>query len=182
MALEQALASLDELAPGCSARVYHALTIHQVTQVDTHRWLLAKLAAVPKWVRDARSRGFLVSYVIEDAPVAGVLERKERRRFRKAKRAVRKYANPRGRRRWSLLAASIVARLPSPVGADPRSHRPDSHRRRLGLRISLDFLGMRGRITALTVVGCSMVAAAIAGALMPRPTGAPVSVPWEARQ
>ena len=42
--LERALASLDELAPGCSARVYHALTIHKVTQVDTHRWLLAKLA------------------------------------------------------------------------------------------------------------------------------------------
>jgi len=91
-ALEQALASLDELAPGCSGRVYHALAIHKVTQVDTHRWLLAKLAAVPKWVREARSRGFLVSYVIEDAPVTGVLERKDRRRFRKAKRAVRKYA------------------------------------------------------------------------------------------
>ena len=50
-ALEQALASLDEMAPGCSGRVYHALAIHKVTQVDTHRWLLAKLAAVPKWVR-----------------------------------------------------------------------------------------------------------------------------------
>jgi hypothetical protein len=91
-ALERALASLDELAPGCSSRVYHALAIHKVTQVDTHRWLLAKLAAIPKWARDARSRGFLVSYVIEDAPVADVLGRKERRRFRRAKRVVRKYA------------------------------------------------------------------------------------------
>lgn len=90
--LEAALASLDELAPGCSARVYHALAIHKVTQVDAHRWLLIKLAAVPKWVAEARSRGFLVSYVIEDAPVAAPLGRKERRRFRKAKRAVRKYA------------------------------------------------------------------------------------------
>ena len=80
------------MAPGCSARVYHALTIHKVTQVDTHRWLLAKLAAVPKWASDARSRGFIVSYVIEDAPMKGVLERKERRTFRKAKRVVRKYA------------------------------------------------------------------------------------------
>lgn len=91
-ALQDALASLDELAPGCSARVNHALAIHKVTQVDTHRWLLAKLAAVPKWVRDARARGFIVSYVIEDGPVSGVLDRKERRRFRHAKRAVRKYA------------------------------------------------------------------------------------------
>ena len=91
-ALEEALASLDDLAPGCSARVYHTLATHEVTQVDTHRWLLAKLAAVPKWARDARARGFLVSYVIEDAPLTGVLERGERRRFRKAKRAVRKYA------------------------------------------------------------------------------------------
>jgi len=91
-ALEQALASLDELAPGCSTRVYHALAIHKVTQVDTHHWLLAKLAAVPKWGLEARARGFMVSYVIEDAPVNHVLERKERRRFRKAKRAVRKYA------------------------------------------------------------------------------------------
>jgi hypothetical protein len=90
--LEEALDSLDELAPGCSARVHHALAIHRVTQVDAHRWLLAKLAAVPKWVRDARSRGFLVSYVIEDAPVTEAWGRKERRRFRKAKRAVRKYA------------------------------------------------------------------------------------------
>jgi hypothetical protein len=91
-ALQDALASLDELAPGCSARVNHALAIHKVTQVDTHRWLLAKLAAVPKWVRDARARGFIVSYVIEDGPVSGVFDRKERRRFRHAKRAVRKYA------------------------------------------------------------------------------------------
>lgn len=90
--LQEALASLDELAPGCSARVYHALAIHKVTQVDTHQWLLTKLAAIPKWVREARSRGFLVSYVIEDAPVLAPLGRKERRRFRKAKRAVRKYA------------------------------------------------------------------------------------------
>ena len=90
--LEQALASLDELAPGCSARVYHALAIHKVTQVDAHQWLLAKLAAIPKWALEARSRGFIVSYVIEDAPVADVLGRKERRRFRKAKRVVRKYA------------------------------------------------------------------------------------------
>jgi hypothetical protein len=90
--LERALASLDELAPGCSKRVYEALAGHEVTQVDTHRWLLAKLAAVPMWVRDARSRGFLASYAVEDVPVAGVLDRKERRRFRKAKRAVRKYA------------------------------------------------------------------------------------------
>jgi len=90
--LEQALASLDELAPGCRARVHHALAIHQVTRIDAHQWLLAKLAAVPKWVREARSRGFLVSYVIEDAPVAAPLGRQERRRFRKAKRAVRKYA------------------------------------------------------------------------------------------
>lgn len=90
--LEEALASLDELAPGCSARVYHALAIHKVTQVDAHQWLLAKLAAVPKWALDARTRGFVVSYVIEDAPLAEVLEGKERRRFRKAKRAVRKYA------------------------------------------------------------------------------------------
>lgn len=91
-ALQEALASLDELAPGCSARVHHALAIHRVTHVDTHRWLLAKLAAVPKWVRDARSRGLIVSYAIEDGPVSGVLERKDRRRFRQAKRAVRKYA------------------------------------------------------------------------------------------
>lgn len=91
-ALEEALRSLEELAPGCSARVYHALAIHKVTQVDTHRWLLAKLAAVPKWAREARSRGFLVSYVIEDAPVTGILEPKDRRRFRRSKRAVRKYA------------------------------------------------------------------------------------------
>lgn len=91
-ALQQALAALDELIPGCSARVHHALAIHKVTQVDTHRWLPAKLAAVPKWAAEARSRGFLVSYVIEDTPMDEVLERKERRRFRKAKRAVRKYA------------------------------------------------------------------------------------------
>jgi len=91
-ALEEALGSLDALVPGCSARVHHALAIHEVTRVDTHQFLLMKLAAVPKWVRDARSRGFLVSYVIEDAPVHTVLEPKERRRFRKAKRAVRKYA------------------------------------------------------------------------------------------
>lgn len=91
-ALDQALDSLDEIAPGCSARVHHALAIHQVTQVDTHRWLPVKLAAVPKWALEARSRGFLVSYVIEDAPVTQVLGRKERRSFRKAKRAVRKYA------------------------------------------------------------------------------------------
>ena len=31
---------------------------------------------------------------------------------------------------------------------------------------------MRGRITALMVVGCLMIAAALAGALMPRPSGA----------
>jgi len=91
-ALEQALSMLDGMAPGCSARVYQALSIHKVTQVDTHHWLLAKLAAVPKWARDARSRGFIVSYVIEDVPMAAVLDRKDRRRFRKAKRAVRKYA------------------------------------------------------------------------------------------
>lgn len=90
--LEQALASLDGVAPGCSSRVFHALAIHQVTRVDTHTSLLVKLAAVPKWVREARSRGFLVSYVIEDAPMSDVMGRKERRRFRKAKRAVRKYA------------------------------------------------------------------------------------------
>jgi hypothetical protein len=104
-ALEQALASLDELAPGCSSRVYHALAIHKVTQVDTHRWLLAKLAAIPKWVRDARSRGFLVSYVIEDAPVADVFGRKERRRFRKAKRVVRKYAT---REVVAVMASSLL--------------------------------------------------------------------------
>jgi hypothetical protein len=91
-ALQEALGSLDELVPGCSARVHHALAIHEVTRVDSHQLLLMKLAAVPKWVRDARSRGFLVSYVIEDAPVETVLDAKERRRFRKAKRAVRKYA------------------------------------------------------------------------------------------
>lgn len=91
-ALERALASLDELAPGCSARVYHALATHEVTQVDTHRWLLAKLATVPVWVGEARARGFIVSYAIEDAPVEGIFGRKERRAFRKAKRAVRKYA------------------------------------------------------------------------------------------
>lgn len=91
-ALDEALSSLDELAPGCSARVQQALAIHKVTQVDTHRWLLAKLAAVPRWAGEARSRGFLVSYAIEDVPVADVLGRKERRRFRKAKRVVRKYA------------------------------------------------------------------------------------------
>jgi hypothetical protein len=90
--LERALASLDELAPGCSARVHHALAAHKVTQVDSHRWLLAKLATVPIWVRDARARGLIVSYAIEDAPMEAVLDRKERRRFRKAKRAVRKYA------------------------------------------------------------------------------------------
>lgn len=105
LALEQALASLDELAPGCSARVYHALAIHKVTQVDTHRLLLAKLVAIPKWVRDARSRGFLVSYVIEDAPVSDVLGRKERRRFRKAKRTVRKYAT---REVVATMAASLL--------------------------------------------------------------------------
>ena len=104
-ALDQALASLDELAPGCSARVYHALAIHKVTQVDTHRLLIAKLAAIPKWVRDARSRGFLVSYVIEDAPVADVLGRKERRRFRKAKRTVRKYAT---REVVATMASSLL--------------------------------------------------------------------------
>ncbi len=104
-ALEQALASLDELAPGCSARVYHALAIHKVTQVDTHRWLLAKLAAIPKWARDARSRGFIVSYVIEDAPVADILQRKERRRFRKAKRVVRKYAT---REVVATMASSLL--------------------------------------------------------------------------
>ena len=91
-ALDGALSSLDELAPGCSARVHQALAIHQVTQVDTHHWLIAKLAAIPKWASEARSRGFLVSYAIEDVPMTRVLERKERRRFRKAKRAVRKYA------------------------------------------------------------------------------------------
>ncbi len=66
-ALDGALSSLDELAPGCSARVYQALAIHQVTQVDTHHWLIAKLAAIPKWASEARSRGFLVSYAIEAA-------------------------------------------------------------------------------------------------------------------
>ena len=91
-ALDVALSSLDELVPGCSARVYQALAIHKVTQVDAHHWLIAKLAAVPKWAREARSRGFLVSYAIEDVPMSRVLERRERRRFRKAKRAVRKYA------------------------------------------------------------------------------------------
>jgi hypothetical protein len=90
--LEEALDSLDELAAGSSARVHHALAIHKVTQVDVHRWLLVKLATVPKWVREARSRGFLVSYVIEDVSVTEAWGRKERRRFRKAKRAVRKYA------------------------------------------------------------------------------------------
>ncbi len=90
--LVEALASLDELAPGCSTRVYHALAVHEVTQIDAHQWLLAKLAAVPRWVRDARSRGFLVSYVIEDAPIAAPLGPNDRRRFRKAKRAVRRYA------------------------------------------------------------------------------------------
>jgi hypothetical protein len=104
-ALEEALASLDELAPGCSGRVYHALAIHKVTQVDTHHWLLAKLAAVPKWAREARARGFIVSYVIEDAPVKGVLERRERRRFRKAKRAVRKYAT---REVVAVMASSLL--------------------------------------------------------------------------
>lgn len=91
-ALDGALSSLDELAPGCSARVHQALAIHKVTQVDTHHWLIAKLAAVPKWALEARSRGFLVSYAIEDVQMTRVLERKERRRFRKAKRVVRKYA------------------------------------------------------------------------------------------
>ncbi|MGB3050235.1 MAG: hypothetical protein WBB42_04520 [Polyangiales bacterium] len=92
VALDQALDTLDALVPGCSARVYQSLAIHQVTQVDAHSWLVAKLAAVPKWAREARARGFLVSYVIEDVPMARVLERKERRSFRKAKRVVRKYA------------------------------------------------------------------------------------------
>jgi hypothetical protein len=105
VALEQALASLDELVPGCSVRVYHALAIHKVTRVDTHRLLIAKLAAIPKWTRDARSRGFLVSYVIEDAPVTEVLGRKERRRFRKAKRAVRKYAT---REVVAIMASSLL--------------------------------------------------------------------------
>jgi uncharacterized membrane protein len=104
-ALEQALVALDEIAPGCSSRVYHALAIHKVTQVDTHQWLLAKLAALPKWVRDARARGFIVSYVIEDAPVKGALERQERRRFRKAKRAVRKYAR---REVVAVMASSLL--------------------------------------------------------------------------
>ena len=75
-----------------AAVAYITRSRSKVTQVDTHRWLLAKLAAVPKWVREARSRGFIVSYVIEDAPMAGVLDRKGRRRFRKDKRTVRKYA------------------------------------------------------------------------------------------
>ena len=120
--------------------MYQALAIHKVTQVDTHRWLLAKLAAIPKWARDARSRGFLVSYVIEDVPMSGVLERSERRRFRKAKRTVRKYATREVVAVGGLVAASIVARLPSLAGADPRSHRPDSHRRCLDLWLPLDFL------------------------------------------
>lgn len=90
--LEEAVAVLEEFAPGCRTRIRHALAVHKVTQIDAHRWMVAKFAMVPRWAIDARNRGFLVSYVVEDVPLTRVLSRKEQRQFRKAKRAVRTYA------------------------------------------------------------------------------------------
>jgi hypothetical protein len=91
--LEKALATLDEIIPGCAARVRKALAAHQVTQRDAHSLLLVKLATIPQWLREARGRGFLVSYVIEEAPLDRILSKKERRAVRRSKRAVRKHAS-----------------------------------------------------------------------------------------
>lgn len=90
--LESSLRDLDELAPGSGASVRQALATQQITEIDTHALLLVKLATIPRWALEARSRGFAVSYVIEDVPPEQAFGRKERRRFRRAKRAVRKYA------------------------------------------------------------------------------------------
>ncbi len=90
--LDMALGALDELAPGSGASVRQALAAHEITEIDTHALLLVKLATIPRWLLEARSRGFAVAYVIEDTPPDRAFGRKERRRFRKAKKAVRKYA------------------------------------------------------------------------------------------
>ena len=90
--LERALVSLDELIPGSGMQVRQALAQHSISEVDSHAPLIAKLIKIPKWVAEARSRGFAVSYVIEDMPLDRVLERGEKRQLRKAKRIVRKFA------------------------------------------------------------------------------------------
>lgn len=90
--LENALLRLDELIPGCSVQVRQTLASHQVTQVDVHAMLLAKLATIPRWAGEARARGFAVAYAIEDMPLDRTLTRKERKQVRKSKRAVRKFA------------------------------------------------------------------------------------------
>jgi hypothetical protein len=91
--LESSLGELDELVPGSAAGARQALSSHRITHIDVHALLLVKLAAIPRWVGEARARGFAVSCAVEEAPLDRVLSRKERRRFRKAKRAVRKYAS-----------------------------------------------------------------------------------------
>lgn len=90
--LESALGRLDELVPGSAADAREMLASQPITRVDVHALLLVKLAAIPRWVSEARARGFAVSCAIEEAPRDRVLNRKERKGFRKSKRAVRKYA------------------------------------------------------------------------------------------
>lgn len=91
--LERALASLDDLMPGCSMRVRQALAGHEITEVDSHALLFVKLAKVPKWISESRRRGFEVSYVIEDIPLDRTLSRDENKQLRSAKRTVRKFAS-----------------------------------------------------------------------------------------
>jgi len=91
--LGSSLSELDELVPGSATGARQALASNAITQIDVHALLLVKLAAIPRWVSEARARGFAVSCAVEEAPLDRVLSREERRRFRRAKRAVRKYAS-----------------------------------------------------------------------------------------
>lgn len=91
--LAKALEELDELVPGSADRARKALGEQQITQLDAHALLIVKLATVPRWVGEARSRGASVSAVTESLPVARSLSRREKRSLRRAKRAIRKYAS-----------------------------------------------------------------------------------------
>lgn len=103
--LERSLAELDDLAPGSSASVRRALASHEISNVDVHAFLLVKIAAIPRWISEARTRGFEVAYVVEDVRLEEPLGREDKKRFRSAKKAVRKYAT---REVLGIGAASLL--------------------------------------------------------------------------
>ena len=82
----------------------------KVTQVDTHHWLVAELSAVPRWTREARTRGFLVSYAIEDVPMSRALERRNAA-FSKGKAGRAQVRDARSRRGRRVVTVAVVARF-----------------------------------------------------------------------